>query len=158
MKSGKVIFFLSAIGAILSCNKTRVSPPPVSINIVNAMVASQPIVPVFGDSLSITYFSITQSISYGSSLVYSPASDHFQLSIVQISDTAGAIYGGTFDTSPGSIYSFFLTGNVLKPDTLWVRDIIPSYNDSSAGVRFVNLSQGSSAISINLQGNIPRAE
>jgi len=155
MKYANIILLLFAMTANVACNKTKLSMPPVSINVVNAMATSEPIVPVFGATSSLKYFSISQSIGYGSSIVYSPQSGQVQLSLVQISDTSDVLYKGTFDTSPGSVYSFFIAGDVLKPDTLWVRDVVPFYSDSSAGVRFVNLSQSSGPISINLEGNPP---
>jgi len=145
------MFILPTI--IAACHKSNgTDDSPASINIINAIPDGNSIVPVFGNEL-VRYFSSAQTISYGGFALYSPLSGSGNLSITQISDTNRNLFNGKLQFAPGGIYSFFLTGDTLKPDTLFVKDQLVNYADSSVGVRFVNLSPDSKALTINLIGN-----
>jgi hypothetical protein len=125
--------------------------------VINAIPNSDAIIPVFGTSEPLHYFSGAQTVGYESGQVYSPNSGKNSLYIVQQRDTTDInskleLFNGTLQLEGSGIYSFFLAGDTTKPDTLFVKDEIPSYSDSSVGVRFVNLSSNSSAISVNVLG------
>ncbi len=143
----------------MACHKSStVAVSPASLNIINAIPTSQPIIPVLGTTETIQYFGNAQMVSYGNAQLYSPLSGADSLYIVQITDTLEInpkfeMFSGTLNLAPGGIYSFFLAGDTSAVDTLIVQDHILAYTDSSAGVRFVNLSPGSGPMSINLQGN-----
>lgn len=161
MKNIRFIVYIIIIGVLSpSCSKKDGISAPASIVVVNAMPTSQPIIPVFRTKDPIQYFAWAAAIGYGSSLLYSPTSGSNTLYVVQNTDTIPSdpkvlMFNGTLNLNAGTIYSFFLAGDTTKPDTLFTRDNIPAYKDSSAGVRFVNLSPGSHAISISLDGNPP---
>lgn len=146
---------------VLSCHKSNSSiTAPASLNIINAIPTSQPLIPVFGTTDIIQYFSNTIWIYYGGYYggvqLYSPVGGSNLLYVVQLTDTVPTkekLFSGTLDLAAGSIYSFFLSGDTTKADTLLVQDHIPYYSDSTVGVRFVNLSTGSQPISVNLVGN-----
>jgi hypothetical protein len=116
------------------------------------MATGNPVVPVFGTGPA-QYYSSAQQVSYGSAQLYSPLSGSNPLSVVPITDTVFTIFKGSLILVAGDIYSFFLTGDTTKPDTLFVQDNIPLHSDSSVGIRIVNLSPSSQSISINLAGN-----
>jgi hypothetical protein len=156
-----VVIALPAIVLIggMSCQKTYVPPPPASIFIVNAMAGSNQIVPNFGTDTVYRYYKGPSSattmvkISYGASVLYTRTPATTSLSVVPITDTVFKIFNGTLDLASGAIYSFFLSGDTAHADTMMIKENIPSYSDSSTGVRFVNLSIGGKALVINLVGD-----
>lgn len=128
--------------------------PPASVTIVHAMPSGNQIVPVFAKSAT-QYYSGMQKVGYGGSQLYSPPASSNALQIVPITDTVFNIFNAKVPIVSGGIYTLFLAGDTSKADTMWVKDAIPVYGDSSAGVRFVNLASGGKSISINLAGNDP---
>src|SRR5690606_28290929 len=65
-----------------------------------------------------------------------------------------------FDFPNGYIGSLFIAGTLKRPDVIVVRDH-PVYfppADSSMGLRFVNLMQGGSSVSVNIKGQANGAE
>jgi Domain of unknown function (DUF4397) len=160
MKNIKLLGLLFTILLIgMACHKSSGGiSSPASLNIINAIANSQPIIPVLGTSGAIQYFNSAQTVSYGNAQLYSPLSGPNSLYIVQNTDTLQInskveLFSGTLNLTEGGIYSFFLTGDTTAVDTFFVQDQIPAYSDSTSGVRFVNLSPGSGPMSINLQGN-----
>jgi Domain of unknown function (DUF4397) len=160
MKNITSIVWLFALQLIaISCHKSSGgTSSPASLNIINAIPTSQPIIPVLGTTDTIQYFDNAPTVSYGSSQLYSPLSGRNSLYIVQFTDTLQInskvdMFSGTLNLHAGGIYSFFLTGDTTAVDTFFVQDQIPAYSDSTAGVRFVNLSPGSGTMTVNLQGN-----
>jgi hypothetical protein len=126
--------------------------------VVNAMATSGAIVPKFGSDTAGRYYkdptgNSMLSVAYGSSRLYSPVAGEVSFLAVPVSDTLLNIFNGKLDLESGGIYSFFLSGDTDHADTLMVTDNIPSYSDSSAGVRFVNLSVGGKAIVVNIAGD-----
>lgn len=156
-------FCVLLLGSLTACKKQigiLPAEPISSITVINAMPNSQPIIPVFGIDTALEYFINAQMIGYTNAQVYSPVSGSDGLYIVQESDTSEIggkleMFNGTLKLQAGGIYSFFLAGDTIQTDTLFIQDNIPNYSDSSAGVRFVNLATGSEAISVNIQGNLP---
>jgi hypothetical protein len=147
-----------------SCTKlaSLVKPEQMSsVNIINAVPNSTPLLASIGDSVDISvYFSTATQIPYGSYGEYSFKSGNEWSVIHQISDTVGSFFQGDINFSADGVYSFFISGSATqqsKPDTLLVRDSIPYHNllDSTVEIRFVNLSQGSKSISIDLLGSSP---
>src|SRR5262249_48007687 len=81
-----------------------------------------------------------------------------QLGIYQYPDTTGKstpLYKLSLNLPVGSIHTLFLTGTLAAPDTMFTTDVIPyhPFSDSSISFRFVNLSAGSSPISVNIKNN-----
>jgi len=130
---------------------------PASVTIVHAMPTGNAMVPFFGKG-PVQYFSTRVTVGYGSSLLFSPPVDSNDLLIVPITDTVFNVFKGTVPLVSGGIYSFFLAGDTTHPDTMLVKDDIPVYSDSSAGIRFVNLAAGGKSISINLVGSDPASQ
>src|SRR5580658_3908700 len=84
MKQIELIAFMAIYLTILSCNKNSGGlSSPASVNIVNAITTSKPLIPVFGTNGSIQYFASAQTVGYGSSALYSPLSGPNSLYIVQ---------------------------------------------------------------------------
>jgi len=163
----KLVIFLASITFLLSnCKKTSQPSSPAALNLINAVVGSQPLVTDFAGSDSIG-FSIANQLAYG---YYSGYTNEFtevpgivQLGLFQYPDTTTQIsplYNLTLKLTSGSIYSLFLAGSVSLPDTMLVTDILPYYPnaDSVVGIRFVNLSAGSNPVSVNMIGSVLGSE
>lgn len=134
-----------------------------ALTIVNAMPASSPIIANINNQLP--YFISQISVPYGSAQLYRFAGGNTSVSLTQSSDTTNHVFqGSSFNLTVNTVHSFFISGNVLSPDTLLVEDILnspaghPGPSDSTTEIRFVNLSAGSSPISINIQGNANGSE
>lgn len=123
-----------------------------SLNIVNASGDNPVIVASLSDT-AIPFYTIQNPINYQSFIRYNNPSGATPLIIVSASDTTHSLFQGNFDLKPGEIYSLFISGQAKALDTIFVRDVIPFYGDSSAGVRFVNLSDGKLPVTVNLEGN-----
>jgi len=158
----ELIAFMAVYLIVLSCNKSSSGLiSPASVNIVNAIATSKPLIPIFGTNGSIRYFASAQTVGYGSSFLYSPLSGPNSLYIVQnsgvdtlLTDPKLLMFNGTLNLTASAIYSFFLAGDTTKPDTVFTQDNVPPYySDSSAGARFINLSPNSQPLSVNIEGN-----
>ena len=134
-----------------SCHRSGGIDAPVSVNVVDALPTGNTIIPVFGATAIPYYTALT--VPSNSAVQYAPSGGPNPLYVVRNKDTTQRIFSGTLNLSPGAIYSFFLSGDTTRPDTLLVQDNIPVYTDSSAGVRFVNLSPGSQPVEVNLKGS-----
>ena len=146
-----------ALAPTISCQKSSHPVTPASINVVNALSGSDQIIPIFGTNESIRNFANAQTISIGSSMLYTLLSGPIDLYVIQSTDTAlfdkSKLFTGKFNLINGGIYSLFLAGDTTNPDTLFIQDNIPTYTDSLAGLRFVNLSSPSHHFTINIQGH-----
>lgn len=163
MKISHYIFFTALlITALPSCKKEYNSVktvPMSSLTLINAVVNSDPIIADFNafDSLSV-YYNTAPQVGYQSSYEFSVISGNTPTEIYQVSDTTNPLFKHTLSLEPNAIYSLFLTGTANSQngvDTLLTIDkpLYHSDQDSTMGLRFVNLSQGPQSISINLLGN-----
>jgi hypothetical protein len=149
---------------LTSCSKQRSSiPSPVaSVNIINALPTSSPLILVQGPiTTAIGQFSNINALSYGATAVLTLRNGEESLYALQKNiDTASVsgqggdyMFHGMLNFSTGDIYSLFITGkDTSSPDYLFVQDTIIQRTDSTAGIRFVNLSTSSNAVSIDIQG------
>jgi len=154
-----VLLFSILAGA---CVKTATPPGTASLTIINAVVGSgdQPLITNF-DGGNLLYYNYTaQQLPYGSFSVanqfhfYSGALD---LALFHYPDTTvhdSPVLKVKLDIAAGSIYSLFLTGTLASPDTVFTKDQLVYFppSDSSAAIRFANLSPGSAPVSVNIQG------
>jgi hypothetical protein len=125
-----------------------------ALTIVNASPNNPSIVATISDTL--VPFYVNQSpIAYQSFAEYGNPSGNTPLNLVSAADTSVPLFQGKFNLKPGGIYSLYLVGQIKAIDTVFRQDIIPVYQDSVSGLRFINLVQGSQPISVNLQGYFP---
>jgi hypothetical protein len=162
-----LIFIITLTFFHSSCTKeaNSVKPVPISaITIINAVIGSNPLIADLTGADSVAaYLTTTAQIGYSSFFEYPIQSGNVPVAVYQTTDTLNPIFktglkNSTLYLQGSKIYSLFLSGQ-LGPqgsvDTLLILDNPPYHpaTDSSSGIRFVNLSQGSSPISINIQGN-----
>jgi hypothetical protein len=144
----------------LSCTKTLTNVktvPITAITVVNAVVNANPVISDFSGVGSVSvYFSTSQQVGFGAFYEYSVPSGSTVVVVHQISDTSVPFYKNILNLQPAAIYSLFLSGSdTTHIDTLLTLDDLPYHagSDSTASIRFVNLSTGSEPISVNIQGN-----
>jgi len=138
---------------ISSCEKNS-SRKLGALNVIHALVDEPPVYVYFTATPS-NYYLNQSPVPYGAAAEYGTPFDGTPLTIVSSGDTSQALFQSTLTMKSGGIYSLYLAGQASKKDTLLLEDVIPAFSDSSAGVRFINLSQGSAPMSVNIQGNDP---
>jgi|GEM_PF-765450 hypothetical protein len=151
---------------ILACQKFSTAPPSsgvAALTVVNAIPNTSLVIPVINTSSPIAWFASSNYIFYGSFYEYSPIAGSDTVYVDQYSDTlasgpkgVGEMFYGILNLKKGGIYSLYLCGmDTTSPDYLFTTDTLPYHGptDSVVGIRFVNLSAGSNAISINLEGS-----
>jgi hypothetical protein len=152
MKSSKqILITLLLVPLFFSCKKQNDAPTDLaSVNIVNATVNLSS-VKVNYINPNAFYAKITDQVSYGANKVYSiPTNKPRMLDIVSSSDTLLSIYHKVIKLSAGNIYSLYLAGQSTAVDTILLKDNIPYRADSTAGVRFMNLSYNSTPVNVTL--------
>src|SRR5579872_6537303 len=143
-----------------------------TLNIVNALPTSAPLIPVQGTTgpyltpTSPNYgyyqnFYGAPNFSYGNSFLIGPKAGALQLYLVQRTGdtmvTHGHVSKYMFNQAlalpVNSVHSLFIMGHdTSSADYLFVEDNLPVHQDSTAGVRFVNLSTSSEPISVDILG------
>lgn len=137
-----------------SCKKSTVETSPLaSLNIVNASVnVSAAKVNFTGPGGANYYNLITTTTAYGANTAYGVnANTSVPLSIINSPDSTKIIYNGVLNFSNGDLYTLYLAGQATAVDTILRKEpTLPTYQDSSCGVRFINLSYNSSPITVTL--------
>ena len=152
-----IIIFCLVAGLLGACHKEPVKTyGNASLNVVNAS-QSVPGMAVFFNGIK-SYFSVWVGPNYNGPITYGGFDEFGQpagnstVELVSSLDTTHSFYKKTLNFSAGSIHSLYIIGRDA-PETLLLEDHIPSYQDSTSGVRFINLSPDSKPVTINLQGN-----
>ena len=164
-KSVYILFVALLMGGffLAGCNKTLPTYPVASLNVVNTLPTSAPLILVQGSITAVIgNFSGIGALSYGSTAVLTPMSGSEALYALQKNADTVAVNaqgGGTFmfdgslSFAAGSLYSLFITGaDTSNPDFVFVQDTVAQRTDSTVGVRFVNLSTGSNPVSVDIKG------
>lgn len=134
------VLFLGTM--IISCKKDEVKLTPLtSINIINAIVSGTA-AKMGSNATTIANNNFAQlGLVAGSNSIY----------IYPTTDSLHPYYNKTINTNNGDVYSLFLAGNVATQiDTILVKENIPYRTDSTAGIRFINLSPNSTPLNITL--------
>lgn len=161
-------FFIATLLTVImasSCNKDDVdtSSYTATVNVVNAIASPDGAESdikmnftsgkiVYADAKNLGYFNFDGKFSNGTQ-TFGVRTGTVPVNIILSKDTVKPIYSNTLTLQPRDIYSLFIAGEISSPISLLVKDTIHSYKDSISGVRFVNLSPNSGAISINVSGN-----
>jgi len=156
-------FGLSACKKDKGLNVSKASTS--SLTVINALIdtgsASIQLLPNFQSNVTINYNAANAygaSIPTGYFIEYSSYSGNVPLSLANYPDTAHIIYNLNLNLPIYSIHSLFLTGTITNPDYLLTTDKLPIHKDSTTGIRFVNLSTGSSPVSVDIQGDANGSE
>lgn len=161
-KTSILLGIMLTLYGFTSCIKTNGPTGASSLNIINAIPGSNPLVTNFQPLSSskiqniLMWYSTALQIDYGSCKEIGSYNGMTHLSLSQIDDTLTSIYSLNLNMKVGSIYSLFLTGtDTLHVDTVLNLDHLPYFpgSDSVTGVRFANLSTGSLPVMITLQAD-----
>lgn len=155
MRYLKQATIFAVVGLILSSCKKEATPttfPLASLNIINATVNLGTVKANFtGNGLPNYWAGITTTIAYGANTAYAVnANTSVPLTIATSADSTHPVYSNTLKYSNGSYYTLFLAGQSGAVDTLMIKESFQNYNDSSFGVRFINLSYNSNPIVVTL--------
>ncbi|MFI5163364.1 MAG: DUF4397 domain-containing protein [Sphingobacteriales bacterium] len=161
----KILINLAGIAMILavnSCKKTNVylASGGSSLTIVNALVSGSALVGNFNYNVPLHYYRTAQQIANYNSLEFGNYSGDVQLALSQITDTTHTVFKGIVSLPKNTIQTLFITGTVAAPESFQTTDK-PLYHapaDSTAGIRFVNLSPGSNPVSVDIIGNANGSE
>lgn len=161
MKQLIIISFSAGALLLSACKKDAYhDTDTASLTIINASVNSGAVKISMNGGGSVNYFSgITSAISYGTSVSTGLiAEKSIPYSIVSGTDTTKTIVADIINVPSRSINTLILCGQATAVDTIQLREHIPVVQDSSFGVRFINLSFNSSPISVNIQGQTSGSE
>ncbi|MEO8172416.1 MAG: hypothetical protein ABI581_05010 [Sediminibacterium sp.] len=150
----KVMWCCCVAAFVTACKKDTVATTPLaSLNLVNATV-NAPAVKANFTSVpgNISYYNlITATTSYGANTAYGVlATNSVALAVALSTDSTKLIYNGSLNFGNGELYTLYLAGQATAPDTILRKENIPAYQDSSCGVRFINLSYNSTPIKVTL--------
>jgi hypothetical protein len=155
------------ISIIASCSKEKAPLSTASLTLINAVPGSTPsLVTNFGGGGSITWYNNALKLVYGTANNLNQTGSYSgeqKLTVYRFPDTlvqSKPLFNLTLHLKPAAIYTLFLTGTLTSPDTLFTTDAPPFHppTDSTLGIRFVNLSPGSTPVSVNIAGNANGSE
>lgn len=146
---------------LASCSKEKTVPGAVSLTLVNGMVGSTPfLVTNFSGGNPLQSYTAAMKIRYATYSIFNQSGSYGgkqPLAVYRYPDTTVhsiPVIHVDLNLEPHSMHTLFLAGTITEPDTLFTTDTPPSHpvEDSTMGVRFVNLLKGGAPISINIQG------
>ncbi len=149
--------------AFFSCGKSSSLPGTASLTVVNTVAGANPLIANFNGTVPIQWYANVPQMNYGAVNTYNSYSGHQELAMYQYPDTTAhsvPLFNLRLDLPAGTIHTLFLTGTAGAPDTLFTTDNPPYLPtpDSSIAIRFVNLSPGSSPVSVDVQGRANGSE
>ncbi len=156
----KSLFYLLitiAAGGFFSCSKTANFPlPSSSLTVVNVVSGGANLYTQFYYVAGAYTFKNAPTVTLNSFKEFGGYSGDVPLSFFKSTDTVNVFLKDTVHLELDNIYTLFLAGTVAAPDTFFYKEVAPTYyasTDSVIGVRFANLSKGSSPISVNIKGD-----
>lgn len=139
-----IVLILATITAAAGCRKDKAEPVPLSsITITNVVVGG-------AQAMLGNHTATIQNINNNSGVNFSIPAGKSQLYVWPVGDSLHPYYNQSLTSAPQEIYSLFLTGTPAAVDTLLIRENLPVHNDSTFGVRFINLAPGSPAVKLTL--------
>lgn len=142
MKTYKIILASMSISLfVISCKRDLPELKPLTSVLIGNFVTG-------GTDVKINGFSNNVATNSFSNFVVKEGSS--RLYIYPSNDSLHPYYNNELATSRGDLNSFFIGGNSAQPDVLFIKEHIPYRIDSSAGIRFINLSAGGNAFNITL--------
>ncbi|WP_127124787.1 DUF4397 domain-containing protein [Pseudoflavitalea rhizosphaerae] len=164
MKKEKLFAYISGLFLLLiitSCSKEKTVTGAASLTLVNGMVGSTPyLVPNFSGGQPLQSYTAAMKINYATYSVFNQSGSYSglqPLAVYRYPDTtvhSSPVIKVILDLKPGTMNTLFLAGTITEPDTLFTTDMPLSHpvEDSTMGIRFVNLLKGAGPVSINVQG------
>lgn len=151
MKNLKYITIFLMVLFTACKRETLPTIPSSALNVINAS-ADQGSVYVNTFGSPIIYSRFAQLYGH-SQQVYSLAPGNNNISVIAVTDTLHPFYNQDINVVKGGIYSLYVYGTAAQYQATVIKDNIPAVQDSSAGVRFINLSPDSQPVTVNIQGS-----
>src|ERR1700761_4847416 len=151
---------------IVSCKKelTSKASGTSSLTIVNGVVGNSYLYTNFnGDKSNGEYYSGISSVDYGFSGFYNSYYGQQKLGLYQLPDTnanSKPVLGLTLNLPINTIHTLFLMGTPQNADYMLTTDQLPYHapSDSTMGLRFVNIAQGTGSVTVNIAGQANGSE
>lgn len=149
----KFIFCLITVLAIvfISCKKDAPNYRPLSsLKVVNTLTGGA-VVKVNNNGTTVSNNAVADfSLPIGNPDIY----------VYPVADSANPYYTSNkgVAVSEGDIFTCFIGGNVANKTALLVKENLPVHTDSTAGVRFINLSPGSPVVKVTLSTSTGTSE
>jgi hypothetical protein len=140
--TNQLLPLLIIVSILSSCRKDEVKTTPLtSLIIVNAVVSGK----------AVKLGSYAATVNNNASAKMALIAGENNLYIWPVGDSLKPYYSTTkLSTSDREIYSLFLCGDTLAPQAILVKESIPYRNDSTAGIRFINLAPNLPNLNITL--------
>lgn len=137
-----MIALLSAIFFIISCKKYEVETNSMtSLTMVNAVVSG----------VGMKLGGLASTIANNSSAQLTLLAGSNDLYVWPVADSLHPYFSyPKFVTQGGETYTLFVCGQLGNTDGLIIKENLPYRTDSSAGIRFINLSPNSQPLNITL--------
>jgi uncharacterized protein DUF4397 len=133
-----------ALLAMAGCKKSAIEQEPLSsITIANVIVGGM-------QAKLKGYIAAVQNINNNAGMTFTLPAGNNQLFVWPVTDSTKPYYNAPLTTANQEIYSLFLTGTPDAVESLVIKENLPVQNDSSFGVRFINLAPGSPAVKLTL--------
>lgn len=145
-----------------ACSKVKTPPGTASLNIINAIPGTSPLITNFSGGAPFLFIS--------ANMMYYKAYNHFSsfsgpvpVALYQFPDTLATdapLIKIKLDLPLGATSTLFATGTLAKPDTMLVTENLPYHpeGDSTTCIRFVNLSAGSNPVKVVIKDKSGAAE
>jgi hypothetical protein len=143
MKISNGLFLLIMIATITACKKNQIEISPVaSIIVVNTITGGQTI-------KMNNYSSTVSNNAYGRFAFHTGAPNIY---VFPLSDSLSPYYKLNQDIQleSGDVYTLFLGGQFTQAEGILVKEDLQYHNDSTVGIRFMNLSPNSPNVNVTL--------
>ncbi len=153
MKKILIIIAVFAI-ALQACKKNEAEPGLAALTVVNATVGAPELYTNnTGGSIIYSKYAANDILGFGMSRAFAAKAGTRSVVITPGTDTTKTFYSQSVDFKAGVVNSLFLTGEMPNVEAVYVAaESFPKYKDNVIGVRLINLSPNSPAISINMSG------
>lgn len=148
----KILMILFAGLVIQSCKKEESLPALGSLTVVNAAIDAA-VAKAYASDKKVNWSAIPTGdvINFANFKHFGVFVGGKSVNAVISADTTKTLYNGTGDFKEGGLNTLFLCGQTGAYEGIYlVNENLPSYTEEVVGIRFINLSPNSSAISVNL--------
>lgn len=140
----KIISIISIAILISSCKKDEFKATSLSsLKIVNTVT----------DGAAVRLGSLITEVGNNSSGNFALVAGNPEIYVWPVHDSLKPYYtssGKSVKMADREMYTLFLGGDTNNVESILIRDDLPVHNDSTAGVRFINLASGSSPVKVTL--------
>ncbi|HMI04010.1 MAG TPA: DUF4397 domain-containing protein [Pedobacter sp.] len=148
----KILILLIAGLVIQSCKKEESSPALASITVVNAAI-DVAAAKAYASDKQVYWSAIpaADAVNFASSKHFGVFTGSKNVIAVNSADTTKTLYRNSSEFNEGGLNTLFLCGQTGSYEGVYLADeVLPNYTEEVVGIRFINLSPNSPAISVNL--------